>query len=79
MPDFHFAPSVCSAWHRLTLANKVSLINNHVLTTVPPQKAGQVKVSMPECYIAMALDVWSGSFMSACSGTDPFLSFTEEI
>ena len=34
---------------------------------------------MPECYTAAALDVWPGSFMSACSGTVLPLSFTEEI
>ena len=57
----------------------LSHINNHVLTTVPLQKTGQVKASMPVCYIAAALDVWPGSFMSACSGTVLPLSFTEEI
>ena len=34
---------------------------------------------MPECYKAAAPDVWSGSFISACSGTCLPLSFTEEI
>ena len=34
---------------------------------------------MSECYTAAALDVWRGSFMSACSGTVLPLSFTEEI
>ena len=55
-----------------------SNFNNRVLSTVPPQKAGQVKASMPECYTA-APDVWPGSFMSACSGTVLPLSFPEEI
>ena len=56
-----------------------SHINNRVLTTVPPQTAGQVKTSMPECHTAAALDVWPGSFMCACSGTVLPLLFTEEI
>ena len=35
--------------------------------------------SIPECYIAVAPDVWRGSFMCACSGTVLPLSLTEEI
>ena len=72
-PDFRSAPHVHSARHHLPSVNEFSHINNCVLTTVPQQKAGQVKASMPECYTAVAPDFWPGSFMSACSGADPFL------
>ena len=60
-------------------SNIFSHINDCVLTTVPPQAAGQVKVSMPECYTAAAPDLWPGSVMSACPGTVLPLSFTEDI
>ena len=66
-------PSVRNAQKPPSISYIFSHINNRVLTTVPPQKAGQVKASMPECYTAAAPDVWPSSFMSACSGTDPFL------
>ena len=73
LPNFRFALSVYSTRYCPASVYECSHINNCVLTTVPQQKASQVKASMPECYIAVALDVWPGLLMSACSGTDPFL------
>ena len=74
----HFTPRVRSAWNWLASAKEFSHINNYVLTTVPPQKAGQAKAGMSACQTAAAQDVWPGSFMSVCSGTDPFLFHSHE-